>query len=687
VQWDSFLTDQEGGFPEVSLDGSGSSGYAGVPLTYTWGYGPNNPQNPNVTLSSTQAPDVRFRPIQEGTYTYLLTVRNGPCPASPTSSVSVTAQCNQLTALITDSAGASNNEVTLAAVTWDGTKFPLVELDGTKSEYIQLGASNNEGNLNTLSYKWVMIESPTCSCYMANETASGNVVTAIVGTSKEDNPQVEEFRNSTAVVYRLSYREKTQKTVTSTVTTLANHHYNRAHTCFKPDCPGKYRVVLTINDGCTTSAATAAVNVACRAIPEVALQPVPNVVLTGNVFRRVELTAAVTFAAGEYMSYQWSLVSKPDASSLGLESCSINNNQMPLGSFVPDRAGQYVFSFTAKDGCNPPVTRSLTINVECNSGMTIQNPLTTNASIRWRGYGSSGVTDFGNEEFSITGLASTSCQVLKTRWVLNRRDCSPPFVLSGTPPPTPAPVVSGCPPPVLDCKWSLIGEPCTDPAVNVDYLSPVMAPATGTCRTSFTPQYPGTYTLRLSVSDSCSTDSGTIKVVAKCSTTVTAVAGLDRVSIFRCSSGTRYAWDSVTLSGDGSKSAAPGSMPTVVDECPAGAAAGPVCDAEVKKQCCPSTGAACCQFQCPMCPQCPSCPACPAGGATAGGWTSFAVARDRVLAQATKPARQAKTQLGPVLMSVVIPLAALVVLSVTANVAMAHRFSMRKKTASSALFV
>jgi hypothetical protein len=698
VQWNSFLTAAAGGFPEVVLDGTGSTGYSAVPLSYTWGYGPSNPQNPAVVLSSTQAPEVRFRPSQQGTFTFLLSVRNGPCPASPTTSVSITASCNRLVARIADSTGASNPDANLAPSVWDGTKFPLVTLDGMGSEYVQLGgAAETNGNRNRLSYTWTMVQSPAGSAYLAENSGSNNVIISTPAATRQDDPEVFVSANATMMVYNVTYREYTAKVTTSTVTTLVNHHYNRPHTCFKPDVPGVYRVVLRIADGCAVSTATASVVVTCKTAPSVSVKPVPTVVLPGNVFKRVELDAVVTFAAGEFMSYQWSLTAKPSLSSLSTVACvvtgaaaaSINNNQMPLASFVPDRAGIYEFSITVSDGCNAAVSATTSVVVQCASGMTVKNPVVTNQAINWRGYGhgspndANHLSDFGNQVFGLQGIAETSCKVLRTRWVLTKRTCSAPFALTGTPPPTPAPVAAGCPPSAVVCNWALVAEPCTLTTVNPGYLAPILRgrdnqPSTlsggfvnvDTCVARFTPQHPGTYKLRLRVEDACSTANGMMNVVAKCSTTVTANAGLDKVSMFRCSAGSTYSWDRITLSSLSTTEFKPSIPETITDACPTVNYEGAqlTCNDDAKAKCCaPVTGGACCSIKCPMCPQCASCPACPSHGTVAGGFSPLSVVRDRaLLAQAAEPPLAAYRALeAPTLL---LPILGLVLASVAANV-------------------
>ena len=76
-------------------------------------------------------------------------------------------------------------------------------------------------------------------------------------------------------------------------TYLNNHHYNRPYTCFRPDLAGQYSLTLSATDGCVTNSATASITARCGTPPSISFTSQQAVQLSGRVFTRVALTAAV----------------------------------------------------------------------------------------------------------------------------------------------------------------------------------------------------------------------------------------------------------------------------------------------------------------------------------------------------------------------------------------------------------
>ena len=159
-----------GAFAAVTIDGSKSVGNAGSSLTYNW-----QPAGLLVAAQgaiSLNTPIVTFTPSAKGNTQFQLQVNNGPCPLSAPSTVTVSAVCPAITALLQEpgsSAGAStrySRQVTLALdslgrestsqliivrqVTWDGTRFPTACLDGTATTYLTL--ANQPAKFAVLKY-------------------------------------------------------------------------------------------------------------------------------------------------------------------------------------------------------------------------------------------------------------------------------------------------------------------------------------------------------------------------------------------------------------------------------------------------------------------------------------------------------------------------------------------------------
>jgi hypothetical protein len=97
VSFNSFIGAQ-GGFPDVTIDGSSSTSSSLATLTYNWmGPGLRVPTGSNSLLANSNA--AVLSPVR-GTTMYTLTVRNGPCAESAPVTITVTATCGSLSALL-----------------------------------------------------------------------------------------------------------------------------------------------------------------------------------------------------------------------------------------------------------------------------------------------------------------------------------------------------------------------------------------------------------------------------------------------------------------------------------------------------------------------------------------------------------------------------------------------------------
>ena len=615
-------------------------------LSYSWAVAPGNAVP--VQFGNTVGAVTTFTPSKGATYGFVLTVQNGPCPVSSPAVVTITATCNTLVAVLrqgptlaASGQGTSSQASVALESRWDGSKFPTVELDGTDLTYTQSGGrgsvgAQQSGNLRSLKYTWNVVQSPLCSCY-GQENGPNNTV-----TSSADTPKAQTLvsqNNASLVINDVSWTSTSITSTVTTTTTLANHHYLLPHTCLKPDCSGAYKVVLTVDDGCTTAVATATINAFCGTAPVVSIDAsaAGTQKLQGTKFTRMTLVASVAGSdfSKETLSYQWSLLQIPAGSRLKTGSYeSITNGQMPSASFVPDRAGVYIVQFSADDGCNPPATTTSLFTVQCASTLAIASANSSVAGsatpdeIKWMGgaNAAANMNNFGNKIFSFVGKVSGTCNTLSTRWRLISRTCTDPTDITvpvATTVVVPAATCTRCP---LNCSWALSDTPCTNTSLNRGYIEPVLTVlnnATDLCKDkiTFKPQYPGTYTLMFTVADCCGTSSSSMKVVAKCQTGIKANVGSTTVnSLFACQTSGAEDWQTHTLQGN--PIADPNSPAiTSVASCPV-AAALPSC-ANKPANCCPAANLCCGAFKCPQCPQCAQCPQCPGYTSATSGSADF----------------------------------------------------------------
>lgn len=675
VQWDSFKSATQGGFPLVTLNGSLSTGYTGMALTYGWGVAQGNTES--VNLGNTIGAITSFTPAKGGNYGFTLEVSNGPCPKSAMQTVQIQATCNELNAVLKQ--GATSSSTISLSSQWDGSKFPTVELDGSDLTYRQSSGrgvgGQQSGNLRSLKFTWNMVKSPSCSCY--GQESGPQVTTSVTNETPKSTAQVAQ-NNASLVISDETWQTCVISQTIATTTTLANHHYLLPHTCFKPDCAGLYEVTLTIDDGCLTRTATATVTASCGVPPSVAIDNSASgtLRLQGTKFTRINLLAIVTGSDmnQEVLTYAWELTKVPAGSKLVTNGyASITNGQMPSASFVPDRAGVYEFRFMADDGCNTPVYATSSMTVSCDSTLAIASATPQPVSISWEGNANAatGMNNFGNRKFTLNGRVDGTCNTLSTRWRLIARSCTDPYELGATPPPLqPTATCTRC---ALNCSWSVIDTPCTDPKVNADYTAhklEELAGSTVQCKDKirFTPQYPGTYTLQFSVQDCCGRHSDTMRVVAKCQTGIKANVGTSQItSIFKCMADGNEDWETHTLQG--TPEADPNAPdPTSVASCPVTPTA-PSC-ANAPTGCCPTSDCGC-SYQCPQCPACAQCPQCPGyTSATSGSVAEYRLPYHTAFAQQASVMANDPLAKSSVLTGMIAPLGSMIVVSLMANVVM-----------------
>ncbi len=117
-----------------------------------------------------------------------------------------------------------------------------------------------------------------------------------------------------------------------------------AKTLFVADVAGEYHVQLVVSDGIANSAASRMiVTASVQNSPPVANAGPDQSVTTGAVVN-IDGTAS-THADGDPLTYQWTLVSKPDGSSAGIQDPTAAQTL-----FLADVDGQYVLQLVVSDG-------------------------------------------------------------------------------------------------------------------------------------------------------------------------------------------------------------------------------------------------------------------------------------------------------------------------------------------------
>lgn len=144
----------------VILDGNDSSDANQDPLTFLWTIS-SSPLNSNITLSNTDEPSTSFIPDEDGSYVLSLQVNDGQTQSLADEVVIVSATNN--TAPIAN-AGADQNVLTGVQVTLDGTM-------------------SSDADLDTLTYQWSSVSSPSgsSSSISNSSSVSATIITDIDG--------------------------------------------------------------------------------------------------------------------------------------------------------------------------------------------------------------------------------------------------------------------------------------------------------------------------------------------------------------------------------------------------------------------------------------------------------------------------------------------------------------------------
>ena len=393
----------------VRLDGSRSTNAGGGPLTYLWSF-VSRPASSAASLSNPTAPVATFSVDQPGAYVVQLAVSDGTIVSNSQGMISTEA-----TPPIAD---AGPSQVVVAGA--------VVHLNGSAS-------SDPDGD--RLSFQWSLVSLPAGSqtsisdpaavaptfvadlagTYVAQLVVSdthGNSSSASVSISTQDLPplanagpaqlvavgntvQLNAAASSDPGGDPLSYSWHLLSVPAGSAAALSSA--TAVNPTFVADLAGTYVVQLAVSDTHGNSS-LATVEVATDSIPPLANAGAPQTVAPGaNVLLN---GAASTDAGGAPLTYSWTLLAKPAASSAALV-----NNASPSSSLVADKPGQYLAQLVVSNGLNPSLPATVLITAAASGPNLVLSPSTLN-------FGNQPVGTTSNQKgVTITNTGTTSVQV------------------------------------------------------------------------------------------------------------------------------------------------------------------------------------------------------------------------------------------------------------------------------------
>lgn len=356
----------------VTLDGSQSSDVNNDPLTYSWVLA--TPAGSNATLSDPTIFNPTFTADVDGTYVAELVVNDGT-QNSAAASVTITAASGN--SAPTADAGPDQNVATGSNVTLDGS------------------ASQDADN-DPLTYLWTLVSKPAgSSAALTNATQSDPSFTAdmdgdyvaqlVVNDGSADSaPSTVTITAASGNSAPTADAGPDQNVATGSNVTLdgsgsqdadndpLTYHWTLASrpagssaalssgtqpdSSFTADMDGTYVIELVVNDGTADSAPTTVTVTASQANSAPTANAGPDQTIDAGTAVTLDGTGS-TDADHDPLTYAWTLVSKPAASTVTLP----NPATTGMVFFTPDAAGTYVVQLVVNDGALDSAPDSVTI--------------------------------------------------------------------------------------------------------------------------------------------------------------------------------------------------------------------------------------------------------------------------------------------------------------------------------------
>lgn len=407
----------------VMLDGSASTDIDGDEITYQWTL-TAKPSASAAVLSDSTATRPTFDADVDGTYTAELVVSDGTVSGSADAVTVVAASANS------EPVADAGDDLHVKAGT-------VVTLDGTAS-------SDADGDL--VNYQWALTSTPAGSMAALNNVslATPTFVADVEGTyeaelivddgsvnSSADAVTVVALEANTAPIAHAGLEQSVKTGATVTLDGSASvdadgdaiayewaiisapassaaslNSSTTVDPSFTADVEGSYTIQLIVNDGSIKSEADTVTVVAATANAK----PIANAGLDARVTAGTSVTLDGTGsfdADADVLTYQWTFVSKPSASSATFVDATVAT---PV--FTADVEGSYVIALVVDDGTEasiedlvyveviqPQVTLSKQFGADANAtfnqvAMPYSSSATVDASV-------SGSADFTLDTFSI----------------------------------------------------------------------------------------------------------------------------------------------------------------------------------------------------------------------------------------------------------------------------------------------
>jgi len=354
----------------VTLDGSGSVDVDGDPLTYRWSL-TSLPPGSATTLSDPAAVMPTFLVDAPGSYVAELIVNDGSADSAPD-----TVQIDTQNSAPVANAGPDQTVFTTETVTLDGSAS--TDVDGDLLSYQWSLATLPPGSVTTISDPAAVM--PTFLVDVPGTYVAQLIVNDGVADSASDTVQIDTLNSApvadagpdqTVFVSSLVQLDGSGSsdvdgnpltyTWTLTIAPAGSFAVLSNRFVFDPtfvaDMAGTYTFSLVVNDGFVDSSADIVLVATTNSVPVADAGTDQSAVVNDTVFLD---GIGSSDADGDPLSYQWSLLSRPNTSAAVLIDA-----QNPVASFVADIAGLYVAQLIVNDGTtdSDPDTATITVSV------------------------------------------------------------------------------------------------------------------------------------------------------------------------------------------------------------------------------------------------------------------------------------------------------------------------------------
>jgi hypothetical protein len=292
--------------------------------------------DPSGAVTITQAwsmgaPTVAFIPNMVGEWVLTLTLTDRCQDVTETMSIFV--YCASEITPVARATPASS-------VTWLGTEFPIVTLDGKLSGWVH----------SSPSYEWFVVEAPKGSLFEGRDNVVytewvGDIHTVINDDSTRHGSNWEEHTINQTEYYTKAILAEFQETRLKQLGPEAAESYGA---CFRPDLPGQYTLELHMTTECASKVAQIAVTALCNGAPVITAVMPTN----GTVWDRLTLDASSTVdPENDDLQYVWRVYDCEAETNAS----DVANGMSAVAHFVPSEAGRYCVELTVSDGCTEVV--------------------------------------------------------------------------------------------------------------------------------------------------------------------------------------------------------------------------------------------------------------------------------------------------------------------------------------------